>query len=232
MTLWLSEVLSPTGLLRALALLLVVAAVAMPTLSLMRWTAVAAGVAGVVTAAVVPEERVELVFWGLLVIVALGHLLAGSRWRLGGRLSPEAEFFRERVVPSLSVGQVKKLLSVARWREVVPGTALTRAGERTGELCFLLRGAVDIVVDGHRVAECGRGTLIGEIGLSTGDPATATAICATPVRYLGFEAAALYRLLDDDSALQDAMELAVERSLREKIQRSNRAAVHGGRPPG
>ena len=59
----------------------------------------------------------------------------------------------------------------------------------------------------------------------------ATAVCATSVRYLGFDAGRLYRLLDSHDELQDAVELAVERSLRDKLNRSNLAAAHGERPP-
>ena len=94
-----------------------------------------------------------------------------------------------------------------------------------------MRGQVDIVVDGKKVADCGPGSLIGEIGLSTGDPATATAVCATPVRYLGFETTRLYRLLDGHVELQDAIELAIERSLRDKLHRANMAAAHPGEQP-
>jgi CRP-like cAMP-binding protein len=85
---------------------------------------------------------------------------------------------------------------------------------------------VDIVVDGRKVAECGPGSLVGEIGMSTGTPATATAVCATPVRYLSFEAQRLYRLLDSHVDLQDAVELAIEKSLSEKLSRSNVAVAH------
>ena len=55
--------------------------------------------------------------------------------------------FHERAVPQLKAGQVRRLLAVGRWREVVAGTTLTRAGERVGELCFIVRGEVDIVVE-------------------------------------------------------------------------------------
>ncbi len=226
MTLWLSDVFSPAGLIRALALLLVVAAIAMPNLALVRWTALIAAIVGVGVSGVLSYDAGALLFWGLLLFVSALRLILASNWSFGGRLSPEAELFHQRVVPGLSAGQVRKLLTAGRFREVVPGTALTHSGERIAELCFLLRGSVDIVVDGKKVAECGPGTLIGEIGISTGDPATATAMCATPVRYLGFEAGKLYRLLDSHVELQDAIELAIEKSLRDKIYRANLAAAH------
>ncbi|MHA1547877.1 MAG: hypothetical protein ACTSYE_03000, partial [Alphaproteobacteria bacterium] len=65
-----------------------------------------------------------------------------------------------------------------------------------------------------------------EIGVSTGETATATTICATPVRYLSFDVARLYPFLDDHPSIQDAVELAVDRNLREKLKRANLAAAH------
>ena len=231
MTLWLSEVLSPDALLRHLALFLVVVAVAMPTVALARWAALAAGVVGVLVSSGLAYDAAAFFWWSLLVIVAVVRIVAASDWRYGGRLGGEEKLFYERIVPGLAPGQVRKLLAVGQWREVVPGTVFTRAGERNAELCFVVRGQVDIVVDGKKVADCGPGSLIGEIGLSTGDPATATAICATPVRYLGFETNRLYRLLDGHVELQDAIELAIEKSLREKIHRANMAAAHSAEKP-
>ena len=85
----------------------------------------------------------------------------------------------------------------------------------------------------EKIAECKAGNLVGEIGVSTGDPATATAVCASPVRYLSFDTGRLYGVLDRHTELQDALELAIQRSLRDKIHRQNFAAAHtaGGAAP-
>ncbi|MEJ0013252.1 MAG: cyclic nucleotide-binding domain-containing protein [Bauldia sp.] len=231
MNLWLTDILSPTALAHHVALFLIVVAVAMPTIALVRWLALAAGLVGGVTTIYFGFNATEGFWWALLVLVALVRIVRAINWRWGGRLSAEEQMFHEQAVPGLNAGQVRRLLAVGRWREVVPGTVLTRSGERIAELCFVVRGQVDIIVDGKKVAEVTAGSLLGETGISTGEAAMATAVCATPVRYLGFEATRLYRLLDSHTELQDAIELAVERSLREKLNRSNMAAAHGERPP-
>jgi CRP-like cAMP-binding protein len=225
MSLWLTELFAPDTLYRHVALFLVVVALAMPTLTLVRWMALVAAIAGAVLATWAGDP-IGFFWWGLLIIVTLARLAFGVGRRPGRSLTGEERIFHERAVPGLSRGQVRRLLDVGRWREVIAGTTLTRAGERVTELGFISRGQVDIVVDGKKVAECGPGSLVGEIGMSTGDLATATAVCATPVRYLSFEAARLYRLLDGHVELQDAVELAIEKSLREKLHRSNLAAAH------
>ena len=230
MSLWLTQVLDPYALLRNLALLLLVAAVAMPTITLIRWLALAAGIVGLLVAAGPAYDAAGMFWWGLLILVAVARLVIASTWRAGHRLTADEEVFHKRVVPALNAGQVRRLLAIGTWREVVPGTELTRTGERIAELCFVVRGEVDIVVDGKRVGQVKAGELVGETGISTGEAAMATAVCATPVRYLGFEAQRLYRLLDSHTDLQDAVELAIELSLRDKLNRSNLAAAHAGRP--
>jgi CRP-like cAMP-binding protein len=197
----------------------------MPTIALARWVALAAGVAGAVLSAIA-GDGIGLFWWGLAVVVLAVRLITATSRRPGPPLNAEERLFHEQAVPDLSAGQVRRLLDVGRWREVMAGTTLTREGEIVTELGFITRGQVDIVVEGHKVAECGPGALIGEIGMSTGEPATATAVCATPVRYLSFEAPRLYRLLDSHEDLQDAVELAIERSLRDKLHRSNVTVAH------
>lgn len=226
MSFWLTQILDPGLLAHNIAMLLILAAVAMPTIGAVRWFALAAGVVGVVGAAVIGGDGGDLAWWALIVVAVVLRLLFGRSWQLGRALTREEELFHQKLVPDLTSGRVRRLLTAARWREVAAGTALTRTGERVPELCFLVRGSVDIVVDGKKVAACGPGMLVGEAGLSTGDPATADAICATPVRCLAFDTTRLYRLLDDHTDLQDAMELAIERSLRDKLVRSNAAVAH------
>ncbi|MEX0853222.1 MAG: cyclic nucleotide-binding domain-containing protein [Bauldia sp.] len=228
MSLWLTEVFARETIAQHAAMFLVVVALAMPTVGLVRLMALIAGVVGVGLSAFYVYDPIGLFWWSLVVVVALARLATASGRRPGRSLTGEQRLFHEKAVPMLSTGQARRLIEIGRWREVMAGTALTRAGEAVSELCFVTRGQVDIVVDGKKVAECGPGTLVGEIGMSTGEPATATAICATPVRYLSFEAKRLYRLLDSHVELQDAVELAIERSLREKLNRSNIAAAHHG----
>jgi CRP-like cAMP-binding protein len=223
---WLYEILAPEVLLRHVAMFLLVAAFAMPNALLLRGFALASGIVSIALAGFVVHDPVGL-FWSvLLVAVLVVQIVLHLRRDHGKPLSPEERLFHEKVVPSLSPAQVRKLLAAGQWRDVAAGTVLTRQGEITPELCFLARGTVDILVDGERVAEVRPGSLIGEIGIATGDPATATAVCASPIRYLGFESGHLYSYLDRHADLQDAIELAVQRSLREKIHRQNFAAAH------
>jgi CRP-like cAMP-binding protein len=230
MLMWLYEALAPAVLVRHISLLLLVAAMAMPTVFLLRVLALASGVVALVLAVFLTYDGVATFWEALLIAVIVIRLVMGTSRSFGRQLSAEEKLFQEKAVPTLGPAQVRKLLTAGSWRDVWPGTTLTRQGEAVSELCFIVRGTVDIMVDGQKVAECGPGTLIGEIGLSTGESATATAVCATPVHYLGFEAKRLYPLLDNHFDLQDAIELAIQRSTREKLHRANIASAHPSVP--
>ena len=220
------DLLAPQTILRHVALFLLVVAMAMPTVLLIRLAALAAGLAFIVLVTAVGDDPVGL-FWAILfVVVNLFQLALVLRHRWGGPFNAEERLFHERVVPGLDRVETRRLLAAGDWRDVAAGPTLTREGEATAALCFISRGPVDIMGDGRKVAEGGVGGLVGEGGLSTGDPATATAVCATPVRYLGFAAADLYRVLDGDVALQDAVELAIQRSLRDKLHHANAARAN------
>ncbi len=229
MSMWLYQFfLSPQEAAWGLGLFGIVVALAMPTVALTRIVALIAAIVGIAVAAAYAGDPVGVFWWSVLAIVIVVRMAVSRGRGFGGHLNAEEQLFHQKVVPGLSPSQVRQLLAVGRWRDVVAGTTLTRGGQAVSELAFVTRGQVDVLVDGRRVGECGPGELVGEVGISTGEPATATAICATPVRYLAFEAKRLYRLLDNHVQLQDAVELAVERSLREKLNRSNVAAAHSG----
>ena len=225
---WLYEILAPEVLFRHIALFLLVVAMAMPTILMLRLVALAAGVVALILTTFFAYDATILFWTFLFVAVIMVQLLLYYRHHRGRPLSAEERLFHEKVVPSLTPAQTRRLLEAGQWRDVAAGTTLTRQGEIVTELCFISRGLVEIMVDDEKIAECKAGNLVGEIGVSTGDPATATAVCASPVRYLSFDTGRLYGVLDRHTELQDALELAIQRSLRDKIHRQNFAAAHTG----
>src|SRR5579871_230578 len=119
MSLWLTEVLAPDTLYRHVALFLVVVALAMPTINLVRWMALIAGLAGALLASFVAADAIGFFWWSLLVIVSVVRLVFASSSRPGRALTAEEQMFHDRAVPTLSAGQVRRLLDVGRWREVI-----------------------------------------------------------------------------------------------------------------
>ncbi len=228
MSIWLHELFAPDALIRYLAVFLIVLALAMPTIGLVRWVALAGGVVGIVVTAVVAPDRAGLIWWLLMTIVVLARIVLHDPRGLFGPLSAEEANFQRQVVPSLSRREVHQLLHIGNWRDATPGRNFTNEGEVVSELIYVAEGRMDIAVHGKKVGEVGPGELVGEIGVSTGEPATATTTSATKVRYLAFETRRLYPFLDQHVAIQDAVELAVDRNLHDKLQRANEATLHTG----
>ena len=225
MSMWLYELFAPEQLLRHLSLFLLVLAIGMPTIKPLRWFALASGAVGIVLA-VWTRDNVGLFWQVLLVLVNLLQMWVGRSRKFGRALTAEEQRFHDMIVPSLSPGQVRRLLTAGVWLESEGGRNLTEQGKSTPSLYFLSRGAADVIVDGERVARVGPDSLIGEIGISTGEPATATVVTAGRVRYLEFDGAGLRRLLDTHLDLLDALELAIQKSLRDKLNRINVATAH------
>jgi CRP-like cAMP-binding protein len=227
MQLFPSDFLNTEFVLKNLGLFLLVVAIGMPTLFTVRLVALVAGLCGVAFASVVVYEPTVLFWSAIFVLVNLIYILLGRTRKFGRALSKDEQLFHRRAVPMLTDSQTRMLLTAGHWTKLASGEELTRQGETASELYFIAAGKVDILVDGRKVAECGPGDLVGEIGISTGEPAMATAVSATPVRCLVFESERLYRLLDGRTELLVAVETAVQSSLREKLLRANERAVRG-----
>jgi CRP-like cAMP-binding protein len=225
MQLFASDFLNAEFVLKNLGLFLLVVAVGMPTPFTVRLVALAAGVCGIVFASVIVYEPTVLFWSAIFVLVNLVYILLGRTRKFGRELSKDEQLFHREAVPMLTDSQARMLLTAGHWTKLVAGDELTRQGDAASDLYFIAAGKVDILVDGKKVAECGPGDLVGEIGISTGQAAMATAICATPARCLVFESERLYRLLDGRTELLVAVETAVQSSLREKLLRANERVV-------
>lgn len=231
MQFWLHEVIAPESIARNVAYFLLVASIGMSSMLILRLLALAAGVVAIMSATFFAYDPLALFWMSFFVLMNLIQLFLLRSRKFGRPLSEEEARFREAVVPAFSPGQVRRLLTAGRWIDGERGRVLTRQNEPVSNLVFIDSGKVDILVDGAKVAELGPGDLVGEIGISTGDASTATAVCAGKVRFLEFRADKLYRLLDSHKDLLDGIELAIQKSLREKLRRTNAAVAHPGTGP-
>jgi len=90
------------------------------------------------------------------------------------------------------------LIERMRSRRFAPGQAIIRQGERSRRLAMVAEGEVRVRVragrKSHEIARLGRGAVLGEMGLLTGAPCTATAVALTPVRAITISARRFRRL--------------------------------------
>ena len=89
-----------------------------------------------------------------------------------------------------------------------PGSMVLAAGTRTGKLLVLREGAVEIRLDGMRIAEVGDpGTVFGEIGLLLGQPHAADVLALQPSTFHVADGRTFLRV-NPTAALYVAMVLA------------------------
>ena len=125
----------------------------------------------------------------LLGVAALLPLVVVFRGRLLFRLDSEAQvpvvqISLLRSTPVFAVMPAPALEGVARALERVDfdaGAEIIRQGDEADRYYVIAAGSVEIRQDGHRIAELGRGTGVGEIALLQGGPRTASAVALAPV---------------------------------------------------
>lgn len=218
-----AESLTDGGLLAHLSYALLILAMLMSRIVWLRLLAIASGVAGFAYLWVFLEDRVASV-WEVLFIAANVYQLALTTYRdRMSRFDSDEMVFRAAVIPGLSPSDARRLLKIGRVVDVPLGTVILKENEPVPALTFILSGEVDVTIGGQRVGRCAHGDFLGEIGVMSGAPATASAVAATPVRTFAFEAAALRRLVSGDRTIGMEMDLAFRQGLREKLVRANAA---------
>ncbi|MFW5678626.1 MAG: cyclic nucleotide-binding domain-containing protein [Pseudomonadota bacterium] len=166
-------------------------------------------------------------------LVNLGHALMLAYQRRCDSLTAEERRLTATALASLDVGAARRMMRRGTWLDLAPGTRLTQRGERGTRLYALLRGRVDVEIDGVAVAEAGPGEFVGEIGFLANGPATATATAAGPVRALVWDRDELERAIRRSPELHATVHAAFGSDLARKVATQSlrpRAGLPDSRP--
>lgn len=219
----LAEAFTGGALLANLSYVLLIVAMLMSRVIWLRFLAIGSGLAGVIYFWFFLGDRVASI-WEILFIAANFYQLAITAYRdRMSRFEPDEMLFRNACIPGLSPSDARRLLKIATKIDAPRGAVLTREHQPVTALAFIIEGEVEIRVAEERIGTCGHADFIGEIGVMSGGPATASAVAATPVRYFAFEAAALRRLMARERTIAQELELSFRHGLREKLVRANAA---------
>jgi hypothetical protein len=181
-----AESISGGAVLANLSYILLIVAMLMSRVTWLRILAIGSGIAGFIYLWVFLGDRVAS-FWELMFIAANLYQLALTFYRdRMSRFEPHEMLFRNACIPGLSPSDARRLLKIATVVDAPAGALLTREHQTVPALAFILEGEVEIRVGGQAVATCGHGDFVGEIGVMSGGPATATAVAQTPLRYFSF----------------------------------------------
>jgi hypothetical protein len=194
--------------------ILLVISMMMTRMVWLRSLAIASGVAGFIYSAWWLHDPVG-VFWETVFTLVNVVQLALIKYRnFAARFSADDRDFYDRIFPQLEPHQMHRLLKTGRWLTGPTGTKLTQQGEVVPHLCYLFSGTLEVLVHDTPVGACDPKSLIGEISIASGQPATATVVARDEIHYLALEREALHKLMKADADIAHA----VERSLRRNLE--------------
>lgn len=207
--------------------ILLVISMMMTQMVWLRSLAIASGIAGFIYSTWWLHDPVGI-FWETVFTLVNVVQLALIKYRnFIARFSADDLDFYTRIFPKLEPWQMRRLLKTGRWLQAAPGTELTRQGELVSHLCYLNSGRLDVLVHGQAVGVCEPKSLIGEISIANGQPATATVIAREPIHYLALERAALHRLMKADTEIAHAVESSLRRNLETTLIQRTKPTTSG-----
>jgi cAMP-dependent protein kinase regulator len=104
---------------------------------------------------------------------------------------------------------------VAEWVDYAPLEHLIKQGTTGYEFLVILAGEVDVVIDGHVIANLGPGDQVGEMALLDGAPRNASVIAKTPVRALLVGSREFRALVHQVPSLDRQLLISLTRRLRQ-----------------
>ena len=136
------------------------------------------------------------------------------------RYMKELHLLSQGAFASLSREQLAQLVKVGSWRSLEPGAEVTREGEPVKELVLICDGQVLVESRGRTITHLHGGSLVGELALVSGRPASATVTVQRITRAFILEMANLRRLVRTDDLVASAIDRVVGRDLAAKLTAS------------
>ncbi len=189
----------------------------------LRSLAIASGLAKIIYRGFLVFDPVSVIWEVIFVSVNVVQLLVIWYYERHHRFADDEKQFVESMPAGVERRALKRVLRLAEIRDFAAGEQLTREGEPMKSLLFIAAGVARIEAGGRIVAVCGPGDYIGEMSFLTGNPASATAIAAKPLRALVLDQAQLREALVNDAAVRRAMEAGLNRNLVGKLARTSGA---------
>jgi hypothetical protein len=136
------------------------------------------------------------------------------------RYMKELHLLSQGAFASLSREQLAQLVKVGSWRTLEPGAEVTREGEPVKELVLICDGQVVVESQGRTITHLHGGSLVGELALVSGRPASATVTVQRITRAFILEMENLRRLVRTDDLVASAIDRVVGRDLAAKLTAS------------
>lgn len=135
--------------------------------------------------------------------------------------SDDERVFLRVVAPGLNNHRSRQLLDLGVWVDAVPGTLLAEEGNSVSQLCFKLRGRADVIVNGRTVAKLGAHSLVGEMSILTGNPASASVRVTEPSRLFAVNVEKLNKYLMRNNDVRQELEARFAAQVTNKLTQAN-----------
>ena len=160
--------------------------------------------------------------WIIISIVGICRNILMSHLQ---RFSADEELFLYFYMPLLPRRLARAFLNTAETKILQPGDHLTHQGQVAGHVAYIIKGRVEISVDGHKVGESRAGSYIGELTFLDARPASATTQVLEPTTCLIFSAPRLHGLLRRKPEVKTAIVTSFSNDTREKLLMRDRANI-------
>lgn len=229
MELTLESAFSSDGALGHASYFLLIVSMLMRRMFWLRLLVIASALVAIAYAALILTDPVSTMWETLLVVVNVLQLTL--TWWMDRRTQFDARERRLKDLhfPTLVPHRMRRLLKTGHWRELPAGTQLAIAGKPVDALYFLYHGNARVEVGGRYVGRCTSDSFVGEMTVSTGEPAFADVVLEAASSVWQIDANALRRLMARDPQIGNALEAAFFRMIRQRLVDSNaRIAGEGG----
>jgi CRP-like cAMP-binding protein len=121
----------------------------------------------------------------------------------------------------LSQDEAKRLAAFASETSIAEGQMLMKQGDYSTELIAIEEGTADIIQNGSKIAEVGKGDLIGEMGLLSREPRNADVIATSPMMVIKLTHWEIRRMSEDTVH-------RIEQIVKERQQQGVADPAHSG----
>lgn len=204
-----------------LAYLLTFASYAVRNVNWLRAGAILAGLTAIYYSfSAGPQPLWIPILWNLAFVLVNGAHLALWRWR--GRdvkLDALEDFLAKTVLTNFPPAEVRSFTSLASEGELATGAQLIRANTEIQQLYCIVKGRVDILANGRKVAELGPGRFVGEMSLLTRSPTRADVVVSENLRALVWTHESIEGWVNSDASRLGLLQTALGTQVVEELLR-------------
>lgn len=123
------------------------------------------------------------------------------------------------VFNTLTPGQFRKIMKIAKWHEPTEPETVVSEGKKSTKIYFSMPGKVQMKKEGKEFLTKGN-MFIGEVGFMLDEPASATVTLLPGTKYVEWDSQTLKKLMAKSQPLENALKAMFNYDLARKVSRS------------